>query len=705
MQSNQKTTLRLLAGILFLGGSVYMWGAYAFDPQGIERLLMDLEYRQLIQIFARYVVVWAVCTVFGIGLLIAGGFKQKFNRINGDLWIAIALFSLIMFPPRWIMTGFKGVILSLIMIIQNFSAITGICLTAVSISEFLNRIKLKLSFPKTRNPFRLMLLASLFSITVYLISDHTFGKIPHIGDGAIQLFGAKIMASGHFTVPAPDNIEFFFDPFLVVKDGRWFTQYPAGYQMMLVPFVLLNIPAVLNPMLAGLTMIIFLLLCDELNLSRWWGLTFVLSPFVIFMSASFMNHPSAMFFAALGIFAFLKSGRYRPGWMFLWGLAGGLMFSVRPYTAICFHLPLIIIALKKRVGSGVLMAVIGSILGSAPYFINNYFTTGSIFVSGYEAAWDGATGLFFSESQWGPKHSPQLGLLHLAILLNGLNIRLFELPIPALIGVVLWLVLRRDKNWKEWTLFWAGLCAVAGYFFYFYVDMTLGPRFAYTAALPMLLLTGLGFKALNRKLRDSGWKREKIKWSGIAAFIILLCLWIFVSLPVRIEELGNRYRDVDADFLNFIKSKNLGKSIVFLDDYPSTDRHSKLYSLGFSNRQAWFYAWRLSNRAVDGALKSIGINPQKGFGHIAPLNRIGLALNQYWGNPAYLPDIHEDLSKPHIPLKQGLIYMSPDIDSNEIIFARDFGAHNAILMDCYPDRNYYAVDLTKNGYTLRRIER
>jgi hypothetical protein len=230
--------------------------------------------------------------------------------------------------------------------------------------------------------------------------------------------------------------------------------------------------------------------------------------------------------------------------------------------------------------------------------------------------------------------------------------------------------------------------------------MTYGPRFAYEAVFPWLIISALGFKSLYRQLRDCGYSRAKAQWSFLIGASILLGIAGTISFPARIAYYSNRYREVDKGFIEYISSQKLNKAVVLLDDYPSTDRHARLFSLGFSNRQAWYYAWKLNDTAVDSALRLIGIHPDVGYGRIAPLPVVGMALNRFWGNPQYFPSPAEDMDRPYIPLKQGYDLMNPDIEKNEIIFARDLGGHNKVLMERFPDRKFFKINITLLGYEL-----
>jgi len=311
-------TLRIfISGLILLAAAVFLWGGLGIDPESLEYALSGSAYE-----FAGFSLIpYLAALVLGLGsaavLLFALKPRYKLPRMSKNMLWGLGIFSSTLFSPRIPLTGFEGVISAVIIVLQNILAVFGLVLTASFAGQVLENKTFPALKTERRSPWLLPGLAVGYALLIYAISHIVFGAIPHIGDEQIQLWGAKIMASGHFTVPIPQNIEFFFDPFMVMKEGRWLTQYPAGFQMLLTPFALVGRPEALNPILTGLTLIVFVKMCVELNLSKWWGLLFALSPFVIFMSASQMNHPAAMFLGALGLYAFIKSDRSQAGWLFL----------------------------------------------------------------------------------------------------------------------------------------------------------------------------------------------------------------------------------------------------------------------------------------------------------------------------------------------------------------------------------------------------
>ena len=56
------------------------------------------------------------------------------------------------------------------------------------------------------------------------------------------IFQGKIFAHLRSTVPQPLKPEFFQSSFVMTYDGRWFSKYPPGYPLMLVPALWAGVP-------------------------------------------------------------------------------------------------------------------------------------------------------------------------------------------------------------------------------------------------------------------------------------------------------------------------------------------------------------------------------------------------------------------------------------------------------------------------------
>jgi len=98
-----------------------------------------------------------------------------------------------------------------------------------------------------------------------LIAFATYDYMPHISDEISQLFQAKIFLSGHLTAPSPPLPEFFtYAEDNIIVTPKWYSQYPPGFSFLLMIGLWLGSPWVINPLLAALSTVLIFLLCREL---------------------------------------------------------------------------------------------------------------------------------------------------------------------------------------------------------------------------------------------------------------------------------------------------------------------------------------------------------------------------------------------------------------------------------------------------------
>lgn len=181
-----------------------------------------------------------------------------------------------------------------------------------------------------------LLAAFVFGATFAL--DHAvLGAFPHISDEASYWFQARVFASGRLTVPAPPLVEFYPSEWVVAHGGKWFSVFPPGWPLLLSIGMRLGAPSLVNPALAALSLVAMHRLALSL-VGREKALIAVLlgavSPFFLFMGASFMSHMASLLFAASFLFFFVKGSK--DGRLALFALSGacaGVGFLVRPLDA------------------------------------------------------------------------------------------------------------------------------------------------------------------------------------------------------------------------------------------------------------------------------------------------------------------------------------------------------------------------------------
>lgn len=359
-----------------------------------------------------------------------------------------------------------------------------------------------------RNRFHLealpasMLLLLAFALAA-LFSRNVMQGEPHVFDADSLVFQAKIFASGHLAAPLPADAQIFDVPFMVRRAGHWFSQYPPGGALLLVPFVLIQ-----QAWLAAPFFEIGILIPAYLSARRIFGtpsavLVLVLgtlSPFLLLVTSSFLGHPASMLTLAWAFYAFVRFEAEESipwlcaGWVFV-----GLSLLTRELATVLFAIPLLIsvygrLALRRRsqLIPTIFCGVVILTISAAIYLGYNQAQTGEFWITP-RSAFSGVDHPGFGDGiGFHQRHTPAAGLVNTEQNLDSLAINLFGWPFPfALALPILPFLAGRAQRWD----FVAGgivLLFLAGYATYFYHGIIFGPRYLSECLLPLLFLTARG---------------------------------------------------------------------------------------------------------------------------------------------------------------------------------------------------------------------
>jgi hypothetical protein len=334
---------------------------------------------------------------------------------------------------------------------------------------------------------------------------------PHILDASAYLFQAKIFAGGRLSASAPGDLGAFQGPFMVVKDGRWFAQYPPMTSLLLAIGVALHAAWLVEPLLGTLA------LWGIYRLGRYFysgGVAWIavllgaLSPFYTYLAASYMSHTVALFFS---VYFVLLLARFTREWRW-YDLALAALFAVGLLLTREFSAAVIGVVAAGYLFAGqwrVLRerasllwpagAVAGVMLfgGLALYLLYNMLQTGSALIS--------PRILFFPGDRYGfgqgigfyGQHTVAAGMVILDQLLTTLLIDLYGWPFYLTLALLPLTFLRRDAG-TRWDIFCALMLVVlcgaqAGYFYH---GIYLGPRYLFETLPYLLLLTARGLTGL-----------------------------------------------------------------------------------------------------------------------------------------------------------------------------------------------------------------
>lgn len=296
--------------------------------------------------------------------------------------------------------------------------------------------------------FLLLTSGTVLAIT-NLISWRVFHHIPHVTDGAAQVFQGRIFASGRVTLPARFDDYFFHLGCFIRTVKSAYAQYPFGHSLLLALGTLIRAEWLVNPVLGAAEVIVLYFLGKEIydeTTGRVAALLGAVSPFLLFMSSEYMNHVSCLLFLSLFLLFLFRTIRPLRGVRLpssladplLSGLSLAMALNIRPLTALAFSIPVagytIYLLLKSngKTLSALLVLLVPVLLGVGAFGLYNYLTTGNPLLSGYKVF--GMLEHFNPDLGFGfrgpirgyPTHSLLLGLVNTGNNLNALNRYLFE---------------------------------------------------------------------------------------------------------------------------------------------------------------------------------------------------------------------------------------------------------------------------------------
>jgi 4-amino-4-deoxy-L-arabinose transferase-like glycosyltransferase len=401
-----------------------------------------------------------------------------------------------------------------------------------------------------RLPAWVIIFALLAFTASLILSNALFSKTPFINDEFGYLFQAKLFASGHLYAPSPDLKEAFDFPH-IINNGKWYSQYPPGLPILLVPFMFINAPWLLNPLLAALSVIIFYLLGLELFGKREALLSAILgslSMWFLTMSATYMSHTSNMLSFSLFLLFFfrsLKTQNFRNG--ILGGLSLGMAFLIRPYETVWACIPFVIyyglklISSRGKLFKNALAFSLSAIFVISIIFIYNYITNGNPLLMGYVVRYGPEHSIGFGKTGYTQTpHTPFHGAVQVGQSLKAINKYLFGWPLSSLFPLFFFFLPGTKKKGKNTEAILLALTIISltfGLFIYWGTFILVGARFFFTILPALILLCSrgliIGFDLLPEKLSTNQVTRHGLNKKLIAALfmVVLFAYSYFYTFP------------------------------------------------------------------------------------------------------------------------------------------------------------------------------
>jgi 4-amino-4-deoxy-L-arabinose transferase-like glycosyltransferase len=462
-----------------------------------------------------------------------------------------------------------------------------------------------------RRGLPLVLLLAAPALLYSVAAREVFDGRPLNVDAMTQAFQAQVFSQGKLSVPVADDPRFFSSALLVEHEGRLFSQFAPGWALILALGFLLGIPWIIPPFLGAAAVYGLYWLLRENGegdgAAMGASLVLALSPWVVFNSASWMNHLPTMTLIVLGSWALLRGVR-RPGAWVSAGLAGaglGLATLVRPLEGVAFGLPatawMLALGWREPAARRKVMAfAAGGGLTVGLLLVYNWVQHGSPATFGFDLQWGPGHGMGFHQPPWGPPHTPLRGVELLNGYLLALQLVFFDAPAPSLIPALGALLLVRRLDALDRYLLAGSSFLLLGYMA-FWGEGTdlLGPRYL----LPLAPIVAIWTARLGGVLADRTGRPGTRIWGNILVILLLGAGWL-LGMPNRwfVYSMSDPLRRVDVGALS---APHVQNALVFVPSPWSAQVQARLRASGLSRREAQWLYYRVGLCRLDVALSQL----------------------------------------------------------------------------------------------------
>ena len=449
------------------------------------------------------------------------------------------------------------------------------------------------------------LLSALLNIFIYQMH-------PHIQDEVIYLFQARYLAHGMLSVPAPPVPEAFSFYMIPYHADRWYSIFPPGWPAILALGVLIGMPWLVNPVLAGICVLLIYIFIQEIydrRVARVTVLLLISSPWFIFMAMNFMSHTSTLTFALIASIAVLRA---RQSGKMLWGImagsAVGLVSLIRPQDGLILAILLGLWAIGiggQRLKVSVIVAFVlatvaiaGIILPYNKQLMNSPLL--SPMANYYEKYYGPKSNAFgFGPGRglgWPidpyPGHSPLEAMINAALNSFSLNIELFGWSTGSLILVLIYFISKGKQ--KSDYLMLTVIAVTLGFYslYWFNGGPDFGARYWYLMLVPLIILTVRGIFSLEERI-SSELTSLADRGIPITIAVLLLCIITMVNyLPWRAIDKYYHYLGMRPDIHYLDEKYHFGKSIILIRGESFPDYQSAwVYNPLDPYSSAPIYAW------------------------------------------------------------------------------------------------------------------
>lgn len=425
-------------------------------------------------------------------------------------------------------------------------------------------------------------LAVLLALASAFTARFAYSANPQLIDEAAQLFQARVFAQGRVAAPTPPSPVFFLTQLTTITRAGWVAQFPPGGSVVLALGLLIGVPWIVNPVLGGLGVWLVYRVARGLYGPRtavYAAVAWACSAWVLFMSASYMNHVAATTLA-LAAWALIFAPRYtRTGHAALAGLALAACAATRPLDAVAAALPIGWWILRERRWRLVPWMALGGLPILAAWAWLNQTQWGSPLRLGYTALYGTEERLGFHMDPYGVLYTPMIAVSNAAMAVRRLYIYLYETPVPVLALVALWGVLARHRHRSDEIVLIGAVAAPVLYLFYWHSGFFLGPRFYYVAVPWLAIALAKAARWLWARTRRAP-RALGLDWAIGAAGVVVLAWSLLGMVPDRFQTYRDSFPTFKRHPEDALASKGITRALVLVPESWGSRLVAELWARG-----------------------------------------------------------------------------------------------------------------------------
>jgi len=426
-----------------------------------------------------------------------------------------------------------------------------------------------------------------------LVCFFGFERVPHVEDELVYLFQSKYLLLGQLSAPPPIEPEAFQFYLLQVADDKWYTITLPGWPLVLALGSALDVAWLVNPFLAGLSILLAHSLTKQL-LDRTSANIIILlmacSPWLIATSASLMNHTLTLVLTLATWLAFINAKRKHSVCLALTaGLFAGFMVLVRPLDGLIMGLLTgfwSLTLLKQSRGWLLVFSYsLGCILiGGLVLPFNEHITGDPLLMPQNDyinQLWgEGKNRLGFGDdigppTLWGSLdlyrgHNLKEALINTQQSSYMTNFELLGWGIGSLILAFILLVWGKLRRIETYMLIFV-LAIIACYSLYWFSgSFYIGPRYWFMIFFPLIVLSAGGVRVLTKSINANailpGFDRR------LVITLLILCLvTVLAFIPWRAGTRYYEYRDYHDAYRQLLSKQELSNSLLFIRSQKEED--------------------------------------------------------------------------------------------------------------------------------------